>query len=140
MKLAPIGLAAIVILSGLSPSFAQDQRSGDNSSRYEGRQGNREQAGDDQPNRGYDRRGSRRDADEPRSGNNADVQNGGDSQVSFGSGARFRFARGSDRFDIRCPANEPTRACLQAASEFMRQMNLAPAEKSTEVPGAIPKP
>jgi hypothetical protein len=47
-------------------------------------------------------------------------------QVGGGQTARFRFARGNARFDIRCPANEQLRDCLQAASQFVRQMSQMP--------------
>lgn len=141
MKLIPIGFATmIVVLAGASAGFAQDRYRG-TSDRLQngGSQNDREQAGEERPERDFNRHGSRRSFNDTRPSENDNLQYGEGqfAQASAGQVARFRFVRGNARFDIRCPANGQMRECLEAASQFIRQMSQVPetTEKGAE-PGA----
>lgn len=145
MKLAPTVFATmIVMLTGASAGFAQDryQGSGDRP-QYGAGQNDREQAADEGSERGAYRHGGRGGYDESRQGDDDNFAYGQGQTAQGRKGhqmARFRFARGNARFDIRCPANGQMRECIEAASQFIRLMNQAPEtnEKGADT-GSAPK-
>ena len=128
MKYAPVGFsAAIMILFAASSGLAQER---DHPSQNEIWQGERDQAYGE---RGNGSRRGLRDSNAARSGGIEGVQ-GGERQF-----ARFRFTRGNARFDIRCPANEQMRDCLQAGSQFLTQLARMPVESGAEK-GSLSEP
>lgn len=127
MKLVTVGFAsAIFVLSGLSATFAQERyRGADDGPEYEFHRGQRDRAvNDNQMRNGDDRRRGRDDSNDSRA-ENGETFHYSEAQTQSGAGqsARFRFARGDARFDIRCPATAQMRECLEAASQFIREMS-----------------
>lgn len=134
MKYARVGLAAtIMTVFAVSSAVAQDRERDRRSldrSQSESWQGNRDQAFDGE--HGYQTRRAR-------GGSNAAQSRDTDGQTSDDQFVRFRFTRGHARFDIRCPANEQMRDCLQAGSEFIKQVSRVPDSGETRA-GEVMRP
>ena len=52
---------------------------------------------------------------------------GGPPGMQMTKAARFHFSRGENQVDIRCAADEPTKACVDAASVLLDKLNAQPA-------------
>jgi hypothetical protein len=135
MKYARVGLVATItiMIAASSAAVAQDRERDPgsfNRSQNESWEGDSGRAYDE---RGAETRRGRHGSDAEQS---RDIENGqaGDDQF-----VRFRFTRGHAQFDIRCPANDLMRDCLQAGSQFIKQVSQGPVSMETRA-GEVPSP